>query len=754
MLDRNTDLGRFEETRIARLTGLTGPALYDPETSECLLHEDKWPKFVESKQPEVSILITAFNKLGYTFNCLQSVMASCSRYNGKYEVIVVDDGSTDRTRWLLSRIRGLNVVPTGENRGFVRSNILGAREARGRYVVLLNNDTIVTSGWLEHLIETFQTHSQVGAVGSKLIYPSGVLQEAGSIVWNDGTGWNYGRNDDPNRSEYNYVREVDYCSAASLMASKSFVRPSGIFDEQYNPGYYEDTDLCFYVRSRGAKVVYQPSSRVIHFEGVSHGRDTSSGIKRYQIINREKFVTKWRRTLQTQYNPDPRHVLRARERHAHRWALVFDHRVLEFDNNSGDLRMYSILRILRLLSWNITFYPANRACTEPYTTRMRQAGIEVVGNDVTLEDFLDKRGNLYDLVLLSRYTVAAGYIDRICTLCPRSLILVDFPDLESVRLIREAELAGDQHGISEGKRISLIERELARKADLVTTITETERNVLLNNNTRLEVEVVPNVHEPKRKGLPFGKREGLLFVAGFEHSPNTDAVLFMVNQIYPLIRRHLRSVELLIVGSEMPEAVRNIRAEGVRVLGFVENLDYTLASCRVFVAPLRYGAGLKGKVGMAMAAGLPVVTTSIGAEGIENRGEKRLLVADDPGEFADKVVRLYTDHTLWQGLSKNAKTYANANYSPATIRRRLHHILDKAYPVNFEERARLALKPPVGDLTFGQVLVRSLFPDRTKRGELRLIYSTSRRAISEHGFRTYLRMCVEKLSKREFRIVR
>jgi hypothetical protein len=204
----------------------------------------------------------------------------------------------------------------------------------------------------------------------------------------------------------------------------------------------------------------------------------------------------------------------------------------------------------------------------------------------------------------------------------------------------------------------------------------------------------------------------------------------------------------------MPDAVRNIKAEGVRVLGFVENLDSTLASCRVFVAPLRYGAGLKGKIGMAMAAGLPVVTTSIGAEGIEDMGEKRLLVADDPGEFADKVVRLYTDHTLWQRLSKNAKIYANANYSPAKIRSSVHQILEKAYPVNFDERAHLALKPPVEGVAFGQILVRSLFPDNTRRGELRLVFSTSRRVISEHGWRTYLRLCVEKLRKREFRIVR
>jgi GT2 family glycosyltransferase len=747
------DVSSFDESKIIRLAGLSGLRLHDPETNDCLRREEAWPVFVKSKDPEVSILVTTFNRLGYVFNCLQSVKASCCAYDGRYEVIVVDDGSTDETRSFLSRIRGLTTIRLSQNMGFVRANNVGARQARGRYVGLLNNDTIVMAGWLKHLLKTFEDYAHVGAVGPMLVYPSGTLQEAGSIVWNDGTAWNYGRNDDPNRSEYIYVREVDYCSAASLAVDRSFIRASGILDERYHPGYYEDVDLCFYIRSKGAKVVYQPNSRVIHFEGVSHGRSTSSGIKRYQLVNREKFVNKWRRTLQTQYSPDPRNLLKARVRNARRWALVLDHRTIEFDNNSGDLRMYSILRILQSLSWNVTFYPANRACTEPYATRLRQAGIEVVGKDDTMEDFLDKRGNLYDLVLLSRYQVAADYIDRVCTRSPRSLLVVDFPDLESIRRLREAELAADRHGISEGERISLIEQELARKADLVTTITETERNVLLKSNTRLAVEVIPNVHEPMTKEVPFRKRRGLLFVGGFEHLPNTDAVLFMVNHIYPVIRKHLPNVELLIAGSKMPEAVRNIRAEGVRILGFVETLDSLLTSCRVFVCPLRYGAGLKGKVTMAMAAGLPVVTSSVGAEGIDNRGEKRLLVSDDPSEFADKVVRLYTNHTLWQRLSKNAKIYASANYSPAKIRDRLSQMLEKAYPVNFEERVRLTLRQPVEDMTFRQVLMRSLFPGGTRRGELRLILSTSRRVISEHGWRAYLRMCAEKLRKKEFRIV-
>jgi GT2 family glycosyltransferase/glycosyltransferase involved in cell wall biosynthesis len=294
-------LREFDESTIVRLSGMPGLKLYDPETSQCLQHREDWPSFSNVRHPRVSLLITAYNKLGYTFNCLQSVRRACSDYDGKYEIIVIDDASTDQTADLLSGIRGLNVVSLTKNMGFVKSSNIAARRAKGEYVVLLNNDTIVTSGWLEFLLRTFEDHRKVGAVGSKLIYPSGLLQEAGATVWSNGSTWNYGRLDDPDRPEYQYVRDVDYCSATSLIVNRRFVRRLGIFDEQFRPGSYEDVDLCFYVRNKGARVLYQPESAVIHFEGATFGRGTSSSIEKYQLIDRGKFRKKWYRALQGRY---------------------------------------------------------------------------------------------------------------------------------------------------------------------------------------------------------------------------------------------------------------------------------------------------------------------------------------------------------------------------------------------------------------------------------------------------------------------
>ena len=301
---------------------------------------------VDGEPPRTSIIIPVFNQAEYTFQCLRSLLREIDF--GRDEVIVVDNASTDETRRVLAHFGQLvRVVSNEENRGFVEACNRGAAAARGRYLVFLNNDTEVLPGWLRHLVETVERDETIGAVGSMFLYPDGRVQEAGAGVWQSGEAFHYGWGASPDDRRYNFARDVDYCSGASLLIRKSLFDRLGGFDRRYAPAYYEDADLCFGVRSLGQRVVYQPASKLVHHEGGTAGTDTSTGFKHYQIVNRGKFVEKWRDTLVREHLPKSAANLgRAADRRRGPALIVFDERVPTPDRDAGSARMFVILKSL------------------------------------------------------------------------------------------------------------------------------------------------------------------------------------------------------------------------------------------------------------------------------------------------------------------------------------------------------------------------------------------------------------------------
>ena len=328
------------------------------------------------EQPVVSVIIPTHGKVEYTLRCLASIAAYPPQ--AAIEVIVVDDATPDGSTECLAGIPGIRLIINPHNLGFIRACNAAARVALSEFLLFLNNDTHVLPGWLDAMLVPFHERPDIGAVGSKLLYPDGTLQEAGCIIWGDGTGWNYGRLNEADHPVYNYLREVDYCSGASLMVPRALFAQVGGFDERYAPAYCEDSDLAFRLRELGHKILYQPRSQIVHYEGASHGRDTSGGIKAFQARNTRTFCARWRQVLAREHLPNGQHVMRARDRARHRdIVLVIDHYVPEPDRDAGSRTTLCIIRGLLQAGLVVKFWPQNQRYSPRYTDALQDMGVEV-----------------------------------------------------------------------------------------------------------------------------------------------------------------------------------------------------------------------------------------------------------------------------------------------------------------------------------------------------------------------------------------
>jgi GT2 family glycosyltransferase len=624
-------------------------------------------------EPDVSIVVPVHNQWTYTAACLRSLLQA--RCSVTFEVIVVDDLSTDETPGQLESIDGLVHLRNDENLGFVGSCQRGAAAAQGRYIVLLNNDTQVLDGWLDSLLDTFEQHPNTGLAGSRLIYPDGRLQEAGGIIFSDGSGWNYGKGANPDHPEYQFAREVDYCSGACIMLPASLYRELGGFDERYAPAYYEDTDLAFRVREAGYEVRVQPASTIVHHEGVTSGTDLSSGIKRHQVINRETFVERWAETLARHPAPivdprDEREIRRARDHHLKGRILIVDAYTPEPDQDSGSLRLRYLMRCFQKLGYGVTFLPDNRAFAGDYTTALQAEGIEAVYDPFvgTLQRFFSERGAEFRFIMISRHYVASKYLALMKRYCPDARFIFDTVDLHYLREERQAELENSLPLRRTAAQTRRSELAVIRSADATLVVSPVEKTVLEEAAPEAPVHVISNVHEVVGSRRPFGERQDIFFVGGYQHPPNVDAALWFTRSIWPRIHEALPDIEFHLIGSKAPEQVRGLQGDGVRFQGFVEDLEPWLDGCRIAVAPLRYGAGIKGKVNISMSRGQPVVATPMAVEGMFAKPGRDVLVAETADAFADEVIRLYSDEELWNRVSVSGLENVRQYFSVETAR--------------------------------------------------------------------------------------
>jgi len=610
-----------------------------------------FPKYL---QPKVSIIVPLHNQFHVTYHCLLSILLAFN--HASYELILVDDGSEDQTKNISDLVTNVTYLRNNEAEGFIRACNRGASQAQGQFIVFLNNDTEVTSSWLDELCAIFEHYDNVGAAGSKLIFPDGKLQEAGGIVWNSGNPWNYGRQKNPYDPKYSYARQVDYLSGAALMVSKSIWQSVGGFCEDYIPAYFEDTDLCFAIRSLGFKTIFSPLSIVIHIEGGSNGTDTTSGIKKYQEISRPKFKLKWAKSFK-ENGREGREVDLHKDRNIEGRVFVLDAETPMSDINAGSYAAIQEMRLLQALGFKCTFMPSNSAWMGRYTRDLQRMGIETIYAPFagSIHEFLQIRGSEFDFIYVTRYYVAQEFYDSFKKFAPQAKIILMNADLHFLREIRSAFYKSSDDDLKKAMLTKDSELETMRKVDLVLTYTDIEKSVIFSHDPKIRVAKCPWVREVSSSPIVnFGQRKDIAFLGGFGHPPNIDAVEWFLTKVWDTLAAKLPNVYFRIYGSKIPKSLLTLSSkyERVEVGGWVQSTADVYQSCRLFVAPLQSGAGIKGKVIDAMAYGVPCIMSQIAAEGILEEASHQKLIPRSPKDWQESILALYESEKEWQAASQ------------------------------------------------------------------------------------------------------
>lgn len=653
---RRGDLNGIRAAIHSNITGVPVPPALEvtkPDVVEVKVEEQKRIEDYAILQvpqwddPLVSIVIPVYNQFEFTYNCIQSIVKNSGEI--AYEILIANDCSTDLTTQIDQIIHGVKCITTEQNVRFLLNCKNAAKHVRGSYILFLNNDTQVMENWLEPLVSLIESKDDIGMVGSKLIYPDGLLQEAGGILWKDGSAWNYGNRQNPNLPEFNYVKEADYISAASVMIRRTLWEEIGGFDERFVPAYYEDTDLAFTVRSKGYRVMYQPKSVVVHFEGVSNGTDTSTGLKAYQVENGKKFYEKWKSVLERDHFENGQEVFNARDRSAKKETiLVIDHYIPTYDKDAGSRSMDHYLRLLVDMGLNVKFLGDNFYRDPDYVDRYERMGIEILYGVYYRDhwkEWIEDNGDKIDYVLLSRPHISIKYID-ILRKETKAKIVYYVQDLHFLREEREYELTKNPELLESAKNVKKQEMYIMNHSDAVFTLSQVEKDIIDRDVARDRAVITPISYFDTFTDDPVtieGKKD-IIFVGGFGHHPNEDGVLWFMQEVWGKVKEEAKGCRLVIIGSKPTEKIKALQSENVIVTGFVsdEELERHYQQARICVIPLRYGAGVKGKTIEAMYHRVPIVSTSIGIEGLAGI-EEYIKPADDAEAFAQSILHFWND---------------------------------------------------------------------------------------------------------------
>ncbi len=605
--------------------------------------------FEIDENPEVSIITFFSGSIRQTLNCLYTLEQFDK--NISKEIIIVNNENSENAVKFLEGIPEVTIINGDKNLSFVENINKGIKFAKAEYIYLLNSNVEVQENYLSHLLEVFKTKENVGAVGSKIVSPDNTLQEAGCLILKKSEIITIGRGEAIDDPQYDYLRKVDYCSGNSLLFHRINTEGNlNLLDEAFSSVDSGVADLCLRLKNeQKLDIYYQPLSEVVHFENISNKE------KEFFAKDKSPFLKKWDNYFTNEIKKPN--------------FLFLEENMPKPDQDSGSRRFLEIVKILQKNGHRIILAVKHfdESTDRSYVKFLRSIGVQVCMDYVTTKDRIVKvadqiEGAIHsvDIIWIFRPIGFYHWYNQIKNKISGKKIVYDMVDLHYLRMERENNYI-DVITKEREKEIEFFkEKEYfgMNTSDAVLSISDEEKNTVSKNGVKYDkIFTVSNIHKPVNANtVGFSKREGVLFIGGYNHLPNIDAVKFLHESIMPLVWKRNENIKVFILGPDFPgDLKQKYHSDKFQILGYQKSVDHWFENARVFVAPLRYGAGVKGKIGQALEFKLPVVTTEIGAEGMSLEDRKTALISDEnPQNFADKILELYNDEHLWQTLHQNS----------------------------------------------------------------------------------------------------
>ncbi|MBI1620684.1 rhamnan synthesis F family protein [Aquamicrobium zhengzhouense] len=631
---------------------------------DAFLNSETRMRLPSSTTPDVTIILILYNQAEMTYACLAAIKECLEDSDVKIETILFDNGSSDQTHALLERVDGATIIRNPENLHFLRGVNAASQGAKGRHILLLNNDAQLTSGSLESAVRTLDNDPSIGAVGARIILPDGRLQEAGSIIWADGTCLGYGRGRKPDDDEVMFQRDVDYCSGAFLLTPRSLFERLGRLDEVYAPAYYEETDYCVRVWKENLRVVYNPKVTIHHFEFASSSKVSEA--LQLQQRNLETFRARHSDWLALQHQPDPSNVVLARFHAPSAPRVLFlEDRVPKPWLGAGLPRAQDIVAALSSAGAQVTIFPMLKEAENwREIWKTQPINVEVVlplVREQDLAEFLRSRRNYYDAIFVSRPHNMADLqvvLSKEPELRGRASLIYDAEALFANREILKKELHGAP--LSKQAQEKLVQDELAltKGSDLILSVTDAERKIMERNGMS-NVAVLGHQVHPDLTVASFEKRKDIVFLGAIhgDNSPNADSIRWFASEVLPALRDLLKMPDLrLQVVGVVKNAPSLMELDGnmIDLLGRIDNLKSFFENTRLVVVPTRFAAGIPHKAHHVASLGVPMVATKLIAEQLGWESGRDILASSEPAQFARHCRALYTEPSLWETLRSNA----------------------------------------------------------------------------------------------------